>query len=226
MIKIENLSYSYPQKDLYNNISFTIEDGQHCAFIGTSGSGKSTLADIIMNPDRYMYDGKLEIDSDSRIGYVSQFSQVDKSKEITVFEYIAEEFIKLQSELTAICIEMETSSDLDPLLEKYQLTLDAFQAIGGDDFERNIRKNLNLANLTKLENLMVSKLSGGEFKLVQVIKQMLTAPDLMIMDEPDVFLDFENLNALKNLINSHKGIMLVITHNRYLLNHCFNTPRE
>jgi len=222
MIKIENLSYSYPQKDLYNNISFTIEDGQHCAFIGTSGSGKSTLADIIMNPDRYMYDGKLEIDSDSRIGYVSQFSQVDKSKEITVFEYIAEEFIKLQSELTAICIEMETSSDLDPLLEKYQLTLDAFQAIGGDDFERNIRKNLNLANLTKLENLMVSKLSGGEFKLVQVIKQMLTAPDLMIMDEPDVFLDFENLNALKNLINSHKGIMLVITHNRYLLNHCFN----
>jgi ATP-binding cassette subfamily F protein 3 len=42
------------------------------------------------------------------------------------------------------------------------------------------------------------------------------------MDEPDVFLDFENLNALKNLINSHKGILLVITHNRYLLNNCFN----
>ena len=42
------------------------------------------------------------------------------------------------------------------------------------------------------------------------------------MDEPDVFLDFEHLNALKNLINSHKGTLLVITHNRYLLNHCFN----
>jgi ATP-binding cassette subfamily F protein 3 len=69
---------------------------------------------------------------------------------------------------------------------------------------------------------MVSKLSGGEFKLIQVIKEMLTGPDLMIMDEPDVFLDFENLNSLKNLINSHKGTMLVITHNRYLLNHCFN----
>jgi ATP-binding cassette subfamily F protein 3 len=69
---------------------------------------------------------------------------------------------------------------------------------------------------------MVSKLSGGEFKLIQVIREMLTGPDLMIMDEPDVFLDFENLNSLKNLINSHKGTMLVITHNRYLLNHCFN----
>ena len=69
---------------------------------------------------------------------------------------------------------------------------------------------------------MISELSGGEFKLIQVIKEMLNNPDLMIMDEPDVFLDFENLNALKNLINSHKKTILVITHNRYLLNHCFN----
>ncbi len=117
---------------------------------------------------------------------------------------------------------MESSSDIDSLMEKYQQSLDAFQAIGGDDYESNITKKLNLANLSKYEDLMVSKLSGGEFKLIQVIKEMLTAPDLMIMDEPDVFLDFEHLNALKNLINSHKGIMLVITHNRYLLNHCFN----
>ena len=51
---------------------------------------------------------------------------------------------------------------------------------------------------------MISELSGGEFKLIQVIKAMLNKPDLLIMDEPDVFLDFENLNALKNLINSHK----------------------
>ena len=69
---------------------------------------------------------------------------------------------------------------------------------------------------------MISELSGGEFKLIQVIKEMLNNPDLMIMDEPDVFLDFENLNSLKNLINSHKKTILVITHNRYLLNHCFN----
>jgi len=222
MLKVDNLSYSFPQKDLYNNISFTLEDGQHCAFIGTSGSGKSTMIEMIMDPERYMFDGKLEIDPNSRIGYVSQFSQLDKTKDITVFEYIGEEFIKLQNEVTAICAEMETSSDIDTLLEKYQQTLDAFNAIGGDDFESNINKKLNLANLSKHQDLMVSKLSGGEFKLIQVIKEMLTGPDLMIMDEPDVFLDFENLNSLKNLINSHKGIMLIVTHNRYLLNHCFN----
>jgi ATP-binding cassette subfamily F protein 3 len=222
MIKVENLSYSFPKKDLYNNISFTLEEGQHCAFIGTNGSGKSTLIDMIMDPEKYMFDGTLEIPQNCRIGYVSQFSQLDKIEETTVFEYIGEKFIKLQNEITAICSEMETSSDIDSLLEKYQEALDAFDAINGNDFENNINKNLNLANLIKCKDLMVSELSGGEFKLIQVIKEMLNSPDLMIMDEPDVFLDFENLNSLKNLINSSTGTMLIITHNRYLLNHCFN----
>ncbi|RKP56809.1 ABC transporter ATP-binding protein [Cohnella endophytica] len=222
MIKVENLSFSFPQKELYTNISFTLEEAQHCAFIGTSGSGKSTLIDILMDSERYMFEGKLEMDPTFKIGYVSQFSQFDRTKETTVFEYIGDEFIKIQDEIQSICTEMETSSDIEPLLEKYQLALDAFDSIGGEDFESNINKKLNQANLMKLKDLRVSDLSGGEFKLIQVMKEMLNSPDLMIMDEPDVFLDFENLNALKNLINAHKGILLVVTHNRYLLNHCFN----
>ncbi len=222
MIKIENFSYSFPQKDLYNKIAFTLEEGQHCAFIGTSGSGKSTLVDILMDPERFMYDGTLEMDPQCRIGYVSQFSQLDKSQETTVFEFIADAYLHLQNEIHTIGIAMETEANIEPLLEKYQLALDAFDAIGGDAFESDINKKLNLANLYKLKDQKVSDLSGGEFKLIQVIKEMLNTPDLMIMDEPDVFLDFENLNALKDLINSHNGILLVITHNRYLLNHCFN----
>ncbi|WP_458127038.1 ABC-F family ATP-binding cassette domain-containing protein [Paenibacillus sp. Z3-2] len=222
MIKVDNLSFSFPQKELYNNISFTFEEGQHCAFIGTSGSGKSTLIDILMDPERYLFEGKLEMDPDCRIGYVSQFSQVDKTKEMTVFEYIGEEFIKIQDEITAIYAEMETTSDMDSLLEKVQFALDAFDSMDGDNYEKTINKQLNLANLMKLKNLSISEVSGGEFKLIQVMKEMLNRPDFMIMDEPDVFLDFENLNALKKLINTHKGMLLVVTHNRYLLNHCFN----
>ena len=222
MIKVDNLSYSFPKKDLYNKISFELTEGQHCAFIGPSGIGKSTLIDIIMDPEKYMFDGILEIDPNCRIGYVSQFSQLDKTNDITVFEYIGEKFIKLQKEINAICTDMETSSDIDFLMEKYQQALDAFDAIGGDEFESLINKKLNLADLNKHKDKVVSELSGGEFKLIQVIKEMLNSPDLLIMDEPDVFLDFENLNALKNLINSHKGILLIVTHNRYLLNHCFN----
>ena len=222
MIKVKNFSYSFPQKDLYDKISFTLDDGQHCAFIGASGSGKSTLVEILMNPERYTFDEILEISPDCRIGYLNQFSQFEKTDEITVFEYLGEEFIKLQTEIASICTIMETSSNVEVELERYQQALDAFDAIDGDNFESNINKKLNLANLSKHVDKMMSELSGGEFKLIQLIKEMLTSPDLLIMDEPDAFLDFENLKSLKNLINSHKGTMLIITHNRYLLNHCFD----
>lgn len=222
MIRVENLTYSFPEKDLYRKISFTLEEGQHCAFIGTNGTGKSTLADILMNPEDYMFDGKLEIDGSCRIGYVSQSMPMDVVENQTVFGYISESFVTLQEEIDDICTRMETAGELEPLMEQYQNAWDAFCAIDGEHYESNIRKQLKLAGMEKLENQELVFLSGGEWKLVQVMKEMITIPDLLIMDEPDGFLDFEHLNALKNLINTHKGTMLVITHNRYLLNHCFD----
>lgn len=224
MIKVTNLSYGFPQKDLYDKISFSLENGDHCAFIGTSGTGKSTLADILMNPEEYLYDGKIEIEPNCKIGYVSQFAQIDEDEkeDVTVFNYLSETFVKLQDKITEICEVMGTASDLDALMEKYQQVLETFEAMDGDNYETNIMKKLSVANLEKHADLPIAKLSGGEFKLLQVIREMLSAPNVLIMDEPDVFLDFDHLNSLRNLIKSHKGILLVITHNRYLLNHCFN----
>lgn len=222
MIKAEKLSYSFPQKDLYHKISFTLEDDAHCAFIGTNGTGKSTLIDIILHPDKHLYDGKLTIDVPGRIGYVSQFYSLDEKGGLTVFEYLSEEFVRLQNEINEICDAMATTEELDTLMERYQSVMDEFQAIDGDFYESNIRKQLKLANLKDYENHRLADLSGGEFKLIQVIREMMISPKFIIMDEPDVFLDFEHLNALKDLINSHKGTLLVITHNRYLLNHCFD----
>ena len=222
MLSIKDLSYSIPQKELYNKISFALENGQHSALIGSSGTGKSTLVDMILNPEEYLYDGKIEIEPGCRIGYVSQFPQVENADTTSVFEYVSKDFITLQSKIETLCEKMATSTDLDSVFEEYQNTFDLFQAMDGDNYESNITKKLNLANLDNHKDRMLSQLSGGEFKLAQVIKEMLLQPNVMIMDEPDVFLDFEHLNSLMDLINSHDGIMLVITHNRYLLNHCFN----
>lgn len=222
MIKVQNLSYSYPQKDLYKKVSFTIEDDVHCALIGTNGTGKSTLLDLLMHSEEYLYDGKIVIDNTDRIGYVSQFSQLDPKEDMTVFQYISDEFVKHEQKLFEFYKEMETAVDLEKIFEEYQKELDEWNAIDGEAYEINIKKQLKLANLQKLEEQKISSLSGGEFKLVQVIREMMLSPRFLIMDEPDVFLDFEHLNALKNLINAHKGTLLIITHNRYLLNHCFN----
>ncbi len=140
MINVTKLSYSFPQKDLYNEVSFSIEQGDHCAFIGTSGTGKSTLINILLNPDDYLYDGKVEIDSACRIGYVKQFSQLEEKSDMTVMDYISEDFKALESKITRICEEMASSEDLESLMEDYQNALDALEAIGGDNYESIIER--------------------------------------------------------------------------------------
>ena len=147
MIKVKDLSYWYGQKDLYNKISFTIEQGQHCAFIGVNGSGKTTLVDLILNPDKHIFDGEIEINPSLKIGYISQFLDTNAMENLTVFQYIGGKSIELQEEIDFICKEMETSDDIDSLLVKYQETSDAFDALGGNEFEMEINKKLNLVGV-------------------------------------------------------------------------------
>lgn len=222
MIQVEKLSYGFPAKDLYKEVSFTLETGQHCAFIGSNGAGKSTLVDMMIHPDQYLYDGKIIKDERCRIGYASQFAVRDKEQECTVFEYLSERFVENQLATAAVCEEMALAEDAEPLFEKYQALLDAFGAMDGDNYENNIRKQLYSAGMRDLEETKLSLLSGGEYKLLQIMREMLLSPNLLVLDEPDVFLDFENLNRLCHLINGYNGTLLAITHNRYLLNHCFN----
>lgn len=222
MIKVEKLSYSFPEKDLYKEVSFTLEDGQHGVLIGSNGTGKTTLIQLLMQPEEYLYDGKILTDINGRMGYVSQFEKEEKERDLTVFEFLAEDFVALQKDMEAVCKEMETAEELDVLMERYQQILDESMSMDADNYESNIRKELKTAGLSQLEELKLSAISGGEYKLLQVVKQMLRMPSLLIMDEPDVFLDFDNLNGLRDLMNSYKGTILAITHNRYLLNHCFN----
>ncbi len=222
MIQIEKLSYGFPAKDLYKDVSFTLETGQHAAFIGSNGAGKSTLVNLMVNPDDYLYDGKIIKDELCRMGYASQFVVRDKDQERSVFEYLSQKFIENQEATVAVCEAMATAEDVTPLFETYQSLLDAFEAMDGDNYENNIRKQLYVAGMRELEHTKLSQLSGGEYKLLQIMREMLLAHNLLILDEPDVFLDFGNLNRLCQLLNNYKGTLLVITHNRYLLNHCFD----
>ena len=222
MIQVEKLTYSFPEKDLYKNVSFTLQDGAHCALIGSNGTGKSTLIQILMEPDEWLYKGKIIRKDIGRIGYVSQFFKTSKENTMTVFEYLSQYFVELQKKNEDLCAEMATVENLEDVFERYQKVLDEIDAVDGNNYESNISRQLKLAGMKSMENMELGKLSGGEYKLVQVIREMMRMPSLLIMDEPDVFLDFENLNGLRQLINSYKGTILVITHNRYLLNNCFN----
>ena len=222
MIQVEQLSFGFSAKDLYKDISFTLETGQHCALIGSNGTGKSTLAEILIRPEDFLYDGKIIRDDSCRMGYASQFSVRDKFRDCTVFEFLCERFTTLQEEIAAVCADMAEAENLDALYEKYQQLLDQNDAMDGDNYESKILKTLAVAGMSELAETKLSEISGGEYKILQIMREMLLAPNLLVLDEPDVFLDFGNLGGLAQLINDYKGTMLVITHNRYLLNHCFN----
>ena len=222
MIQVEELSFGFTAIDLYKDISFTLEAGQHCALIGSNGTGKSTLAEILIHPEEYLYDGKIVRDESCRIGYASQFSVGDKFQDRTVFEFLSERFTSLQKDIEAVCAAMTETEDLDALYEQYQQLLDQNEAMDGDHYESKIRKSLAVAGMSDLAEAKLADISGGEYKMLQIMREMLLAPNLLVLDEPDVFLDFGNLGGLAQLINEYEGTMLVITHDRYLLNHCFN----
>lgn len=222
MIQVEQLSFGFTAKDLYKDISFTLEAGQHCALIGSNGTGKSTLVEILIHPEDYLYDGKIVRDENCRIGYASQFSVGDKFQDRTVFEFLSERFTSLQKDIEAVCAAMTEAEDLDALYEQYQQLLDQNEAMDGDHYESKIRKSLAVAGMSDLAETKLADISGGEYKMMQIMREMLLAPNLLVLDEPDVFLDFGNLGGLAQLINEYEGTILVITHDRYLLNHCFN----
>lgn len=226
MIQVEKLTYGFPEKDLYNDISFSIEQRQHCALIGSNGCGKSTLVEMLTDPEKYWFDGKITKDEECRTGYAGQFCVREKTQDCTVFEYLSRRFTDLQDEIAKVCEAMahpeNDEADMERLLSQYQTLLDRNEAMDGDNYENVIRRQLNAAGMGALEDTRLSDISGGEYKLLQIMKEMLLAPNFLVLDEPDVFLDFENLNGLCRLINGFKGTILAVTHNRYLLNHCFD----
>ena len=222
MINAEKLTFGFSSTPLFQNISFQLEENCHCAMIGSNGTGKTTLMNLILDPGSYLFDGKLNLDGAGRIGYVSQFAIREGDQSVTVYDYLCQDFLALENAIGDVCMQMESGEDMDALMERYQNLLDESDAIDADNYEINIRRQLKLAELEQKESLELECLSGGELKLVQIIRQMLRRPGLLIMDEPDVFLDFENLNGLRDLINAYKGTLLVVTHSRYLLAHCFD----
>ena len=222
MIYAEKLTFGFTSTPLFHNISFTLEENRHCALIGSNGTGKTTLINLLRDREQYTFDGKVRLEGVARIGYVSQFATRDDDQQVTVYDYLCRDFLDLEQTIGEVCMQMGETEDLDAVMERYQALLDESAAIDADNYELNIRLQLQLAELEQKQTLPLEKLSGGELKLVQVIRQMLRRPNLLIMDEPDVFLDFENLNGLRDLINAYKGTLLVVTHSRYLLSHCFD----
>ena len=102
MIYAEKLTFGFGSTALFQDISFHIEENRHYALIGSNGTGKTTLMDLIREPGRFLYDGKLRMEGALRMGYVSQFAIREGDQSITVYDYLCRDFRDLEQQMNPV----------------------------------------------------------------------------------------------------------------------------
>ncbi len=221
LLTVENLSKSYNEKTLFNQISFSIVDNDRIGIIGVNGTGKSTLLKIIAG----LEDSDTGIITKSKgytISYLAQ--QPEFIENHTVLEQIFHgntPLIQLLKEYEEIMLKLEQ----DPYDEKAQQDLYPIQQ--RMDMMNAWEANSNAkAVLTKLGihdfSRRVGELSGGQKKRIALAQSLIETPDLLILDEPTNHLDYETISWLEDYLSKYNGALLLVTHDRYFLDRVTN----
>ena len=221
LFKLKDFTYSIADRVLYDKADIQIESKEHVGLLGQNGCGKTSLIKILLEPEKYIFEGSLWRQRHAKVEYVSQF--LDNSNEFmnkTVEQYLYESYDAQLSTLKRLEDEMCNIDDITEILNKYQQELERYELMGGESFTAKIEKMLQSSNLTSLRNQKLKTLSGGERKILQIMRATMSMPDLLFLDEPDSFLDLENIDVLNDILNSFKGAYILVSHNRYFLDNC------
>ena len=229
IVELSNIRKSFGPNNIINGVSWQLDLGDKVALVGMNGSGKTTLLKIIagiMHPDS----GIVRIDNSFRIGYVPQKPIFDTSA--TLKKYISDlELENLQQKIKQIEEEISSLKDdetkLLETLDRYNFLQTEFENCDGYRYEARLETILsnmgfNQADLDK----PITALSGGQKSRAQLAKALLLQPDLLLLDEPDSHLDIDALEWLEKLLYDYKGSVIVISHDRYLLEKATNKTIE
>ena len=207
-LQVENLSKSFGDNLLFENISFGIADNQRMALIAKNGTGKTTLLNILSGKEDYG-SGTISFRRDLRIAYLEQ--DPDFPKELSVLDAC----LKTDSEVVRTiakyehCMLSADHSELDEILAN----MDLHKAW---DYELRITQILGKLKITNLDQL-IGELSGGQLKRVALANVLIGEPDLLILDEPTNHLDLEMVEWLEDLLKRSNMALLMVTHDRYFL---------
>lgn len=208
ILQVENLTKSFGDLVLFENISFGLADGQRVGLIAKNGSGKSTLLSILSGKEGYD-EGKISFRRDLRVGYLEQTPQYPG--ELTVLEacfHHGNSTVELIKEYER-CMETEGHPGMDELL----LRMDHAKAW---DYEQKAKQILSQLKIRDF-NQLVKHLSGGQLKRVALANTLITEPDLLILDEPTNHLDLEMTEWLEEYLRRTNLTLLMVTHDRYFL---------
>lgn len=211
-LDIQNLSKSIGDLVLFDDISFSVGEGQHVGLIARNGAGKSTLLSIISGKDS-ADSGSIVFQRDLRIGMLEQEPNFDPSQ--TVMEAVS---ARLRGELSALLV-----SEQGQELKAHTDALDAAEEWNEVQMRaKQILTQLKIANLDK----PVGLLSGGQQKRVALASVLIANPDLLILDEPTNHLDLDMIEWLETYLQRNTKALLLVTHDRYFLDRVCETIVE
>ena len=226
VLNVSNLAKSYPNKVIFDGLSFNLEKGDKAGLVGLNGAGKSTLFNILTGRLR-ADDGKVFIPQDIKVGYLEQILSLDS--DMTIYDYclsVFEGLIKLESEIRDLEKKMSTETDPDKLaaiMDEYTRKSESYHSENGYAIESELEGTLSAMGFDKADfNKKISDLSGGQKARVELAGLLLEKPDLLLLDEPTNHLDIKAINFLENFIKNYKGTAIIISHDRYFLDATVN----
>lgn len=220
LMTLENISKSYSEKILLKDISFGINEGEKIGIIGVNGTGKSTLLKIIAGaevPDN----GTIIKANRVKVEYLPQ--NPDYNEDFTVLQQVfkgtsSEMKLLLEYQETLDTLSKDYNDNLNSKLISLQEKIDALNLWDLESEAKTVLTKLGITNFSQ----KVKELSGGQRKRVSLASALITPCELLILDEPTNHLDNDTIDYLEEYLNSRRGSLIMITHDRYFLDRVSN----
>ncbi len=207
-LQVDNLTKSFGNLVLFENISFGVAEGQRIGLIAKNGSGKSTLLNILAGREGYD-GGSIVYRRDLRVGYLEQDPRYPSG--LTVLEacfHHGNNTVELIKEYER-CMATDGNPGLDDLLARMEHEK-------AWEYEQKVKQILSQLKIFNF-NQPVDQLSGGQLKRVALANALITEPELLILDEPTNHLDLDMTEWLEDYLSRTKLSLLMVTHDRYFL---------
>ena len=217
-ISVNNLTKFFViGENLLQGLTFEIQEGECVAILGRNGCGKTTLFNILTGQMDYD-EGEVYVNPAKRLGLISQIPKFPSG--FTVEDVLRSAYagiLKAKKQMEELEREMLSGATKEQL-EKYDDLTNRFEAGGGYEMNVEVDKICNGLSITPQQRMQeFASLSGGEKTRVNLGRLLLEKTDILLLDEPTNHLDLRSVEWLENYINSFKGTVLAISHDRYFI---------